>query len=132
MTAKKKQTIWCGYLDAGERGSPVVRDSTLDTGNPSTIYLFNMMKGRISEYRREIAEPKLREFTDEERTVLSALEEAFHKERAVFKPRETARTKPPKRRVKEVFEEPEDLDAEVPWIPEDVDESEIFEADTAD
>jgi len=132
MTAKKKQTIWCGYLDAGERGSPVVRDGSLDTGNPSTIYLFNMMKGRILEYRREIAEPKLREFTAEEQTLLSALEEAFQKERAVFKPRETARAKPAKRPAKEVREQLEDLDDEIPWTLDDIPETEFFEADTVE
>ena len=53
---KRKTPLWLGYLEAGKSASPVVRDSSLDTGNPATIYLFNLMRGRILEYRKDIVE----------------------------------------------------------------------------
>ena len=33
----------------------------MDTGNPKTLYLFNLIRGEILEYAREIVEDKLRE-----------------------------------------------------------------------
>jgi hypothetical protein len=67
----------------------------MDTGTPATIYLFNFEKGRILEYRRDIAEPKLRELTDGEREKLKELRKAFEKARNGFTPRVTVR--PPRR-----------------------------------
>ena len=94
--AAKRRSLWFGYLEAGTKGSPVVRDSSIDTGTPATIYLFNYEKGRILEYRREIAEPKLREFTDKEEGKRNELRAAYEKARKDFTPRVVV--SPPRRR----------------------------------
>ena len=87
MAKRKKKSLWFGYLEAGERSSPVVRDELLSTGHPATVYLFNYMKGRILEYRKEIVEAKLRELKPEETPMIGDLEAAFLEARAAFTPR---------------------------------------------
>ena len=52
--------IWYGFLEAGEKSSPVVRDLSLETDNAKTVYLYNFTRGIFLEYSREIVEPKLR------------------------------------------------------------------------
>jgi len=42
--AAKRNTLWFGYLEAGEKGTPVVRDTSMDTGTSATVYLFNQRK----------------------------------------------------------------------------------------
>jgi hypothetical protein len=86
MAAKQKK-MWFGFLEAGTKGSPVVRDATLETGDPKTVYLFNYMKGKILEYRRDIVEIKLREFESEELTMIPQLRKAFKEVRESFEPR---------------------------------------------
>lgn len=112
--AAKRNSLWFGFLDAGAKGSLVVRDLSIDTGAPNTIYLFNFAKGRILEYRRDIAEPKLRELNDKEREKLRELRQAFNKARNGFTPRVAVR--PQRVRKPEPEPEPE------PEIPD-------FEAD---
>ena len=113
--AATRSSLWFGFLEAGAKGSLVVRDHTLDTGTTRTIYLFNLEKGRILEYRRDIAEPKLRELTDDERTRVQEIRKAFEKARNGFTPRVVLR--PPRaQRRPEPEPEPE------PEIPD-------FEAD---
>ncbi len=92
--AVKQETLWFGYLEAGEKGSPVVRDVTLGTGTPATFYLFNLNRGAILEYRRDIAEPKLRELTEEEMESIEELRQAFEHARKGFTPREARKPKP--------------------------------------
>ncbi len=91
--AVKQDTLWFGYLNAGKKGSLVVRDSTLDTGTSTTIYLFNQKKGKILEYRRDIVEPKLRPLTDKESAEAEALADGF--ERARSGSRSTRRPRSP-------------------------------------
>jgi hypothetical protein len=129
--AAKQNTLWFGYLDAGAKGSPVVRDHSLDTGTERTIYLFNLAKGRIVEYRRDIAEPKLRELTDSESESLKELRDAFKKARNSFTPRVTL--KPPRRQSKpepEPEPEPEfpDFEADDDLPPPDDDEDDAEDA----
>ena len=76
MAARKKK-IWFGFLEAGVKGSPVVRDAELATGDPKTVYLFNFMKGKILEYRRDIVEVKLRELAAEELAMIPELRKAY-------------------------------------------------------
>lgn len=80
-------TLWYGYLEAGERSSPVVMDNRLNTGDPTTVYLFNLQRGEIIEYKRAIAEPKLRELKGKEQEVLTELKSAYRKARNGFTPR---------------------------------------------
>lgn len=87
MVARKKKTLWFGYLEAGERSSPVVRDDTIGTGKASTVYLFNWTKGKILEYQRDIVEPKLRDLDDAEIGLVPELEMAFKSARSGFTPR---------------------------------------------
>ncbi len=78
---------WFGYFEAGEKSSPVLRDSRIDTGNPDTLYLFNLKRNEILEYRREIIEPKLRELNAGEQGVSQELQAAYAEARGHFTPR---------------------------------------------
>jgi hypothetical protein len=80
-------TTWYGYMDAGEKSSPVVQDERLSTGNPATVYLFNLKRNEILEYKREIVEPKLRALKEKEKAVLDELKSAYSKARKGFVPR---------------------------------------------
>ena len=82
-----KNSIWCGYLEAGPKSSAVVLDQRLDTGNPDTIYLFNLARNEIIQYSRSIAEAKLRELTEEECGIVPDLKTAYLRARRHFKVR---------------------------------------------
>ena len=71
-----KSPIWYGFLDAGQKSSPVVLDTRLETNNPKTIYLFNYVQGKILEYSREIVESKLKELQPDNE-LLKELKSAF-------------------------------------------------------
>lgn len=125
--AVKQDTLWFGYLNAGKKGSLVVRDSTLDTGTSATIYLFNQKKGKILEYRRDIVEPKLRELTEKEADAVESLREEFEKARTGFVPRVARRpvSLPPPRKKRRDEEAPElDVEDEAPIKLDDDDEEE--------
>jgi hypothetical protein len=87
--SKGKKNRWYGYLEAGASSSPVMRDDGLDTGNPKTVFLFNLGRGRILEYSREIVESKLRELEDKESKVIAQLDAGYAKARRNFKDRNT-------------------------------------------
>jgi len=59
----KGRSCWYGYLMAGERSSPLLRDGRLETRNAKTIYMYNLKRGERIEYALEIVEKKLRELT---------------------------------------------------------------------
>lgn len=82
-----ENALWFGFIDAGEKSSPVIIDKRLNTGDPKTIYVFNLKRNQILEYKREIAEPKLRELKGKEQEVVPELEAAFNQARRGFKPR---------------------------------------------
>jgi hypothetical protein len=86
-SSKRKKNLWYGYLEAGANSSPVIRDDGLNTGNPKTVYLFNLARGRILEYSREIVEPKLRELNGKEAKAIAKLEAGFAEARRDFKDR---------------------------------------------
>ena len=110
MAAKARQ-LWFGFLEAGEKGSPVIRDHSLDTGQSWTMYLFNLRKGRIIEYRRDIAEPKLRELTQEELDGVADMEAAYNSVRPDFKPRADKRiAAPPLKRARKADPDLTDAD----------------------
>ena len=77
--------IWYGFLQAGEKSSPVVRDPALETKSPKTVYLFNYMRGEFLEYSREIVEPKLRELNSDD-VFVAELKRAFKAARKSFSP----------------------------------------------
>jgi len=86
-TAKKNSPVWYGFLQAGDRSSPVIRDDRLDTGNRKTIYLFNLSRNSILEYSREVVEPKLRDLKPDESDTIAELDAAYKKVRRSFKDR---------------------------------------------
>lgn len=98
----KKSNLWFGMLEAGVKSSPVVRDPALETGIPTTIYLFNHKRGAIREYQLSIVEKILRELTIDEQELVGPLEEAFQKARNGFVPRYTPPTRTRSRRPKEI------------------------------
>jgi hypothetical protein len=85
--AMSDNALWYGYLEAGERSTPVLRDRRLITGNPKTIYLYNLKRSAILEYTREIVEPKLRELKADERAVIDGLIGGYTEARNKFQPR---------------------------------------------
>lgn len=80
-------TLWYGYLEAGERSSAVAIDNRLHTGDPTTVYVFNLQRGEILEYKRAIVEPKLRELKATEKELETELKSAYRKARNGFTPR---------------------------------------------
>ena len=89
-TSKSKASTWYGYLKAGARSSAVMRDDRLDTGNPNTFYMFNLSRGAILEYAREIVEKKLRELKPDESGLVKELDAGYKKARRNFKDRRAA------------------------------------------
>ena len=86
MKMNDKQ-VWYGYLEAGNKSTAVVLDRTLNTGNPETLYLFNLARGEILEYSRKIVEPKLRELKGKETDLTTALKNGYDTARSHFTPR---------------------------------------------
>ena len=86
-TAKKSSPVWYGFLQAGDRSSPVIRDDRLDTGNRKTMYLFNLARNSILEYSREVVETKLRDLKPDESATVAELDAAYKKARRSFKDR---------------------------------------------
>ncbi len=87
-----QEELWYGFLEAGDRSSPVARDPKLTTGNPDTFYIYNLQRNEIIEYKRAIAEPKLRALKANEADALKELKDAFAKALKDFTPR---RARPP-------------------------------------
>lgn len=79
-----KSSFWYGYLDAGNKSSAVLRDPDLDTGSRNTVYLFNLARNRILEYKLEVVEPKLRPLAESEKDLVAQLESAFQTARREF------------------------------------------------
>lgn len=97
-----KNFIWCGYLEAGDKSTPVVVDQRLETSNPETMYLFNFKRNEILTYNRGIVEAKLRELRDDEADVVQDLKNAYTKARRGFKIRSEPLVVPTGRRQKAV------------------------------
>lgn len=84
-----QEELWYGFLEAGDRSTPVARDPKLTTGNPDTVYMYNLQRNEIIEYKRAIAEPKLRELKPAEADKLKELKSAFAKALKEFTPKRT-------------------------------------------
>ncbi len=82
-----QEELWYGFLEAGDRSSPVARDPKLTTGNPDTVYVYNLQRNEIIEYKRAIAEPKMRALKANEADKLKELKDAFDKALKTFTPR---------------------------------------------
>jgi len=80
----KDKSYWYGYLMAGERSSPVLRDDHLETGNPKTIYMFNLKRGEIIEYVLEIVEKKMRDLKLDESGYTRELDAGYKRARRNF------------------------------------------------
>lgn len=83
-SAKQKGHLWYGYLEAGAKSSPVVRDDRLDTSNSKTLFLYNHTRQQILEYTREIVDAKLRELKANEAD-LDELSAGYEAARRQFK-----------------------------------------------
>jgi len=73
----KKRKFWYGFLEAGSKSSPVVIDRNMETGDKNTVFIYNHNKGEILKYVRELAEPKLRELTAQEKELEAPLKKGF-------------------------------------------------------
>ncbi len=80
-------SLWFGYLEVGDKSSPVARDPKLNTGKTDTIYLFNLKRNEIIEYKVDIVEPKLRELSKAEADIKKELKKAYNKAAKDFTPR---------------------------------------------
>ena len=85
--AKTKNSLWYGFLEAGNRSSAVIRDEKLETGSSKTMFLFNLERREILEYSRDIVEPKLRELKPAESKLVKDLDAAYAEARRTFKDR---------------------------------------------
>ena len=83
-SSKSKKGRWYGYLEAGNSSSPVIRDQNLETGSAKTLYLFNLARGKILEYQREIVESKLRDLKPAEAAAIADLDAAYPEARRNF------------------------------------------------
>ena len=105
-------TIWYGVLEAGEKTSPVVRDTSLDA-SANKIYLYNYVRNQFIEYAQAIVEPKLRELAagdisrDDLDRAFKAAYQAFSSSR---KARAWSDRKPAASPVKDTDDEVVDLD----------------------
>jgi hypothetical protein len=88
-----KKNYWHGYIEAGAKSSPVLRDMALETGNESTIYLYSLKRNKILEYQISIVEPKLRELGEDELVLVSDLNSGYNKAKKDFEPRGSLRMK---------------------------------------
>ncbi|ALP52193.1 hypothetical protein Tel_02980 [Candidatus Tenderia electrophaga] len=82
-----KESLWFGYLEIGDKSSPVAQDPKLSTGKTDTLYLFNLQRNAIIEYKRDIVEPKLRPLNGNEADITKELKKAFKKIVKEFTPR---------------------------------------------
>jgi hypothetical protein len=119
----RNNVLWFGFLEAGKASSPVVRDDSLDTGNPANLYLYNHARGAILEYRKDIVERKLRDLRQDEAAALDSLKSAFVEVRDRFTPRCSGRPRagPRPQPRRQAFEEPTDGgddDSEIPDLSE--------------
>lgn len=127
VSAAKKGSAWYGFLDAGAKSSPVAMDPNLDTGNTATVYLFNLQRNSILEYRRDLVEPKLREFEPSEEMVVDELQAAFVAALSGFSPRgsrssATVERVRPRKTSAETMLSDIDSDADDSEVPDDVDD----------
>jgi len=101
--------IWYGVLEAGEKTSPVVRDTSLDASQ-NKIWLYNYVRNQFIEYAQAIVEPKLRELTKGD-VSQDVLDKAFRAALQAFSSSRKARTwsdkKPVAPRVKKEDDEDE-------------------------
>lgn len=88
-----KKNFWHGYLEAGTKSSPVLRDLNLETGNANTVYLYSLNRHKILEFQVGIVEPKLRELRKDEAELISSLNAGYTKAKKEFTPRASMRLK---------------------------------------
>ena len=72
-----KQKLWYGFLEAGNKSSPVIIDHAMDTGEKNTLFIYNHNKKEILKYVRDLVEPKLRELTDKEKKQEASMKKGF-------------------------------------------------------
>ena len=65
----------------------MLRDSRLESGNPKTIYMYNLNRDEIIEYVVEVVEKKLRDLKSDESEYIKELDAGYKKARRKFKRR---------------------------------------------
>ena len=81
------RNLWYGFLEAGDKSSPVVIDIGLTTDNVDTVYVFNQNRNKILEYKREIIDSKLRELNTSETELIKVLTAAYEQVLETFLPK---------------------------------------------
>jgi len=112
----RKNDIWYGFLQAGDKSSPVVRDMTLEDNGRSTIYLYNHVRGKFVEYALKVVESKLRELKPGD-IPLAELDNAFRAARKTFSPVKIVK------KWSDAAPAPAPQESEEPEIPLDLDPS---------
>jgi hypothetical protein len=82
-----KDSLWFGYLEIGEKSTPVALEPRLNTSNPETLYLFHFQRNEFVEYKRDIVKTKLRDFTEDEADLNQEVKQAYIKAVKEFTPR---------------------------------------------
>ncbi|WP_275097673.1 hypothetical protein [Sedimenticola hydrogenitrophicus] len=120
-----KKNYWHGFLEAGTKSSPVLRDLSLETGNANTVYLYSLNRNKILEFQVGIVEPKLRELTKDESYLVSLLNAGYTKAKKEFSPRASMRLKQveltPQPSTAKVESEAELDEIEDPGLEDDLD-----------
>lgn len=88
-----KTNYWHGYLEAGKKSTPVLRDPGMETGNGNTVYLYSLNRDKIIEFQAGIVEKKLRDLSKEEADLISSLNAGYKKAKKDFTPRASMRLK---------------------------------------
>ncbi|MCW8883397.1 MAG: hypothetical protein OQL10_08125 [Sedimenticola sp.] len=120
-----KKNYWHGYLEAGTKSTPVLRDLTIETGNESTIYLYSLKRNKVLEFQINIVEPKLRELGEDESDVISELTAGYKKAKKEFTPRGSLR-------MKQVELTPQPSDTAVTTAETDLDDLDDIDIDDDD
>ena len=88
---RKNKDLWCGFLEAGTKSSPILISSILETNSEKTVYMYNLSRDAIIEYQRQIVEPKIRELKAEEADLIEQLVSVYNAANKNF----TANTRKP-------------------------------------
>lgn len=87
----KNKDLWCGFLEAGTKSSPILISSILETNSEKTVYMYNLSRDAIIEYQRQIVEPKIRELKADEADLIEQLVSGYNAAKKNF----SAKTRKP-------------------------------------
>ncbi len=70
MIDESSKSVWYGYIVSSTAKTKVIFEPQMDWAPPGQIYIYNVTKGAIIKYVKELVMSKLVEMTEEERKEL--------------------------------------------------------------